>query len=491
MTSNQKLIFLSIFLLYFLFRVPALGFDIANTDAYRWHDRGEDFLAALKSGNFKSTYQHYQPGVTLMWLNAFVKQATFSVRFHIIGDKNPPTLENADWFPVVHMYSKLIIVLVLGSVLFVQLRLLTLLFGVPTAMLYGFLLSVEPYMVGIDRWFHLTSLETYFTFTAILLVLTWHKVTATKYLAYSGIFLGLAVLSKITSVLVLPAILYVIVVKSKPNWELGAKQLSVFVLSFTATLFILFPALVTHFSYVVQKIAVATTEAVSNSYRFDQLTSFTRLFFYDLVFLYKLSPITLFVLGWLLINMHKIKLSFYFKFLLGVFFVYYLFLTLAQQKIDRYAIVLFPYLLLLLAYFLSTVARMQAKLIVLGALINIAIVTYVYFPVYSAYYSPLVGGTESAISQGVYDNSGEYFAQAAFYLNTKGRDITVYIPNGKSSFRFFFKGTLVNQADSGTDYVVASYDLTRTQLDTYGCTQLDKAFGSREKAVVFVYNCML
>ncbi len=60
--------------LFFAIRLAGLGNDISNTDVCRWHKRSQNFLSAVKSGNFEDTYQHYQPGVTLIWVNAFVKQ---------------------------------------------------------------------------------------------------------------------------------------------------------------------------------------------------------------------------------------------------------------------------------------------------------------------------------------------------------------------------------------------------------------------------------
>ncbi|EKD96540.1 MAG: hypothetical protein ACD_24C00003G0003 [uncultured bacterium] len=50
--KSYKIILLVILFLFFIFRLPGLGKDISNSDAARWHRRSEDFLNALKSGNF-------------------------------------------------------------------------------------------------------------------------------------------------------------------------------------------------------------------------------------------------------------------------------------------------------------------------------------------------------------------------------------------------------------------------------------------------------
>ena len=84
-------------MLFLFLRLPGLGRDIANSDSIRWHRRSEKFLSALKQRDLSSTYQHYQPGVSLMWINSIVKQAAFSYQLATISssDNAPKTLENA------------------------------------------------------------------------------------------------------------------------------------------------------------------------------------------------------------------------------------------------------------------------------------------------------------------------------------------------------------------------------------------------------------
>src|SRR3989344_5483834 len=134
--KKYKLILLSILFLFFIFRLPGLGKDISNSDAARWHRRSEDFLNALKSGNFADTYQHYQPGVTLMWLDAIVNDLSF--KYQVLRGLEPKTLENSTYYPVVHGISKVFIVLVLGLLLFIQILLVRNIFFI-----YIFLIYIE------------------------------------------------------------------------------------------------------------------------------------------------------------------------------------------------------------------------------------------------------------------------------------------------------------------------------------------------------------
>lgn len=66
---NKRYLLISIFAVLFLAtRFFGLGSDVVNPDATNWHVRAEQFVVGLKHGQLERTYQHYQPGVTLMWI---------------------------------------------------------------------------------------------------------------------------------------------------------------------------------------------------------------------------------------------------------------------------------------------------------------------------------------------------------------------------------------------------------------------------------------
>ena len=79
-TMQNNKVFVGILAIFLIVRLAGLGKDITNSDAIRWHNRSENFLTALKTGDLKSTYQRYHPGVVLMSVNAFVKQGMFSIQ---------------------------------------------------------------------------------------------------------------------------------------------------------------------------------------------------------------------------------------------------------------------------------------------------------------------------------------------------------------------------------------------------------------------------
>lgn len=482
--SNKRYL-LGIISLFLMVRLIDIGRDISNTDAYRWHIRSQDFLAALKEGDLKSTYQHYQPGVTLMWVNAAIKQAAFTVQYHGLGIKEPKTLENADWYPVIHGMSKAVLVIILCGLLVVQMMLVNHLYDLRTAYLYGFFMAFEPYLIGMDRWFHLTSLETYLGFTSFLFLLWWRKDPQPKKLVSSGIFFALSVLSKMTTLLTAP--IYPLVLARK-NYSITLKNIMILVISAVLTFFMLFPALLANPIFVSNQLLSAGSNIATSSNQGVAYRTFVGIFFYYLVLLLKLSPIILALFAGAIIKFRKVFSDRSAMYTLLYIIIYFVALTLAQKKIDRYILAVFPSVILLGTLFTNSLSGKWIRITLASSGVFLIVTMLIYHPVYSAYYSPLLGGTITARKLGIYDNSGEYFAQSAFYLNNKGRDVKVFVPHGEASFDYYFKGERVHSLEEQPDYIVVSLDVDR-DIENYGCEKLEARAGSREADIVYIFDC--
>jgi len=487
-------VYILLLVLFIAIRLPGLGSDILNTDAERWHRRSENFLHALQQKNYVETYQRYHPGVTLMWFNAIVKYVSF--KYQLTYTSNPLTLENADYFVLIHGISKAFNVFVFASLLVIQLLFIKKLFGNKVALLFGFLMSVEPYMIGINRWFHQTSFEVMFGFASLLSLLAWYNLDTKKrnlfheykYIILSAFFLTFSVLAKVTSLILGPVLLIVFIAKFVKDKKIDFKAVLIYGFSFALFIFAFFPALWVDPVFVFNKMYNPISEAVTDNIRADILAGPLNYLYYAVILLFKLSPVTLILFLISFWGLRKTK-DFNVKILILSIFNYYIFLTLTDQKIDRYALIFIPFILLLSSLYLVTLSKKVVSIVLSLSFAFFIYVAYVYYPVYSAYYSPLFGGTNKALSVGVYDNSGEYFAQAMLYLNTKGRDVYTYVPDGFSSSLLFYKGKIQRDRNAQTQYVVKSYDMVRLDPTDPFCTTLDSSFGSKEHAIVFVWRC--
>ncbi len=461
-------------------RSISLGTDISNSDAARWHRRSERFLEGLKNFDLSQTYQHYQPGVSLMWLNAPIRQ------FIYMYQRSTGSLAGIQpiWYPFLHGISKFALVLVLGALFLIQMSLIRNLYNDQTSLMYGVLLALEPYMIGIDRWFHLTSLEVYFGFTAFLLFILGLKLSSTRFVQFSAGVYSLSVLSKFTSLLVFPLYLYLIIKKTqRPKFYLFN-----FVLIFSLVFIALFPAVLTNWHDIIPKLLSVGASVATDTIR-SEGTPIPFVFYYPVVLLFKLSVITLVMF---LISLGNIKILFG-KFKSNIYIAYYIafyfvFLTVLQQKIDRYSLVFIPPLILLVSSYVSLTPAIFKKSFVLLAMLFFLTISYIHFPVYSGYNSPLFGGTAGAIHLGIYDNSGEYFAQAAEFTN-EYHNVTVYVPDNIESFNVYSTNRTTSESKDTADILVKSLDIDRSSIDSGACNVKIGEFGPKDYKVVFAYKC--
>ena len=155
-------ILLFIFIILFLLtRVTRLGKDEINPDAVNWHYRSEQFVVGLKTLDFKKTYQHYHPGVTLMWIVG----PTVEIIKQIYPAENIYSQFN---FEVFHFASKFVLVFVQLVLTLAILYQLSKIIGFTKAYFVIALYSLEPFFVGNSRLLHLDVLLTLFLFLSFL-----------------------------------------------------------------------------------------------------------------------------------------------------------------------------------------------------------------------------------------------------------------------------------------------------------------------------------
>jgi hypothetical protein len=482
LTFEKYLIIIST--LFFIFRVNSLGFDQTNNDSVRWFNRSEGFLSALKSRNFAQTYQSYHPGVTLMIVNSTFRQSFYTYQYSFSDQKID--LMSYRVFPYLNLFSKLGNILVLFGVTLLQVFLIKKLWRVKTALVYFLLISLEPYVIGINRWFHLTSFEVAFGFTSILLVLYFNKFSKIKYLVLSAFFFALAVLTKVTSLILGPIFIFVLAYRYMKNKDV--KEVLYYGLSLFLFIFILFPALWVSPLEVIQKIFGSIFHAVGDDPRKYQLSYYLNLFYYFIILPFKLSPVTLILFMVTVLNFKKLK-TFEDLVIYLTIGIYFILLSLSDQKIDRYCLVFFSPILLLSSHFIS---KLENKLIYLYSISSILFMIYVaifYSPNYSAYYNPLLFGTKGALDAGVYENEGAYFYNAAEYLNNKNPKPSVFVPDNFEAFSMFYGGRSVRSLSNNPEFVVTSLDIDRVQFDNHGCNNLIKEFGPVDYKVVAIYSC--
>lgn len=394
--KNSGLLFILGFIVVFLLtRLPKLSVDVINPDGVNWHYRSEQFVNGLKYLQFEKTYQHYHPGVTLMWITGIPIEIT-----KIILNQNVYDNSNFLIFEGVAKYSLVFVQLLLSLfTIFLltksKIKNLTLL---PSIILVS-LFSFEPFFIGNSRLYHLDVLLTLFVFNSLLLSyfyinnINLGKLKNIYVGILAGLFLALSFLTKSIGIGALVyAVFYIvglyifknILVKSKVGLldkilkhlpqisnknNSDIKKLLVILLSFSLFTFVLFPALWKDPVYYLTEIFMEGERVgVRKGHEqiiFGEVTTDGGIYFYPLVLLIKLSPFILITfliyvlsnirlkdlssnklgfksnLSAFLSNLY-IKLS-SFDWFLGIFYLgYFLVMLFPTKKIDRYMIILYP-----------------------------------------------------------------------------------------------------------------------------------------------------
>ncbi len=430
-TTNLILIFVFI-IAFFVVRISGIAYDAINPDGVNWHFRAEQFIVGLKTKNPIITYQHYHPGVTLMWIVGSIVEIFRQIY---------PTerVYNHINFMMFQFVSKLALVVVQGILtailLFVLSKILKLLnvkYYFLIALFSVSLFSLEPFFVGNSRLVHLDVLLSLFLFIGLCYSYLYTRETRLINIILSAFFLALAFLTKSVGIV---ALLYVLLTNAvillrNYNFKKAVWNSSVMLLVYIITLVVFFPALwVEFFGTLINIFDEAERVGGRKGHGQILLGEYTRdpgVSFYILVILMKMSP--LLILG-MLLNVFRVSKESLFKtkyilssfknivsytnlsFIayLAVFYIGYIVLmTIPSKKIDRYMLPIYPFFSLIAVYgYYFVYSKLIQKLgawgkyifiLVLSLLTAVFLVTPLVkiFPYYFTYTSPLFGTTKNA-----------------------------------------------------------------------------------------------
>ncbi|MDE0016036.1 MAG: glycosyltransferase family 39 protein [Candidatus Poribacteria bacterium] len=166
-----------------------------SSDEAQWLRRSANFMSAVKQGRFSETLIAYHPGVMTMWIAGL---RTFFIEPRV----DVENLVRARWFIGIFVWAGIGIVVIL----------LYRLFGQWVSLIGLASLAFSPLFLAQTRRVHTDALATTFILLTVLLFLLYcqnrqHR----RYLIFSGIAFGIAVLSKSYTLILLPWILLCLV----------------------------------------------------------------------------------------------------------------------------------------------------------------------------------------------------------------------------------------------------------------------------------------
>ncbi|RMH79854.1 MAG: phospholipid carrier-dependent glycosyltransferase, partial [Calditrichaeota bacterium] len=450
-------------------------------DEFYWVTGSANFLQAIQKNDWEATYHAGQPGVTLMWVEtlgflATCKTGIFSsldCKAFLEGEKTMSVLR--------HM--RLIVVttnalLVAGIAVMVR-RIVS----YPVAWISGFLLAFDAFLLTESRVVRTEGMVTHIGTAAVLVLLWYIQRPTSRRVLLLGIFTGLSLLSKISSLGLLPVGLLGILLAVQhlpPNTKTRQILLHTGLWSgaIIVTIFLVWPAALAAPLDVARKMYEFTfIRAVeggggARSFFWGKPTDDPGPFFYPVVLLFRTSPLlwvglALAVADWLRKNYSGRE-----KLLVGIsalyIFIYLGIITASHLKFDRYIIPALPLLTIIAATGLVkgwhwAVGRWGvspgwgavASMALLG--LQVAL-TVPHHPYYYTYYNPLLGGIRQARNFLPIGTGIEGVDQVAAYLNSLPAAETITVASANSQkLRPLFKGNTLPMTNTGGEWFLADY----------------------------------
>lgn len=271
MTKIQSRLVALLVACIFLPRLLSLG-SVLTIDEPLWIDRGHTFLYGLVSGDFSKTFAGGQPGVMTMWVIGL------SAPWHTLAAGQAAS----------GIATGLLILL---TAYFFSLR-----WGFRLGLLVGFLLALDPFLLAHSRVAHtdaLFALLSLASLAALLAAFTNDKVPIKRYLIASSILIGMALLTKLFAIIVIPlhVATFIFLARSqKTSWRKIFSLLASGLIIVGITTILLWPALWTDTKMVVDYLTKHAGDHVEGT-QLDAATS--QWWYYLRETFFRSTPITL------------------------------------------------------------------------------------------------------------------------------------------------------------------------------------------------------
>jgi 4-amino-4-deoxy-L-arabinose transferase-like glycosyltransferase len=477
--------YLTLFLLAFLLRLAPLG-RYVTPDEPAWVYRSIRFADALAARDWAAVPSTGHPGVTTMWLGALsvslqrlISPAESAAHLDWIRRLAWLDPDNGEAFRRLAFFlpgGRIAVALTTTLGLAALYPLLTRIFDRRLALLAVGLLAFDPFLIGHSGLLHTDALLATFTLLALVTALNGlHEPRRAIWWALSGLFTGLALLTKTPAVVLVPVVLALRVAALAgkgqgargKRQEAGGKQIvdrwslvifhsSLFILVAAATCLALYPALWANPAATLETLFAFTGRHVEMAQRpvffAGEMTYNPGPLFYLAVLLFRISPVALVGLVVGLIALRRLPADRRFVFLtLLVFSVGFgTLMSLGGKKHDRYLLPALPPLTLAAILGLGTLVRFtkypSAHLPISQSLISnspillqaILALLFALHPL--TYANPLAGGPW--IARRVLDlDWGEAMGEAARWLNRQSNAEQLVAAAGSvPTFAPLFKG---------------------------------------------------
>lgn len=463
-----------------------------TVDETSWLTFSGNFYHALARGDFRRTFQIAHPGVTTTWAGTaafllrypgYADEARGQVRWvtHDVG-----SIIRAEGHDPVELLAagRAVVVLGITAVLAMAAVAAMDLFGFWGALVGFLLIASDPFHIALSRLLHVDGMVSSLMLLSVLALLSYlYGSHRRRDLVISAVAAGLAWLTKVPALVLIPFAVGLVLFTVWPTWHRGqwlswaafrrAARLLVVWGAVSALVFVLaWPAM---WVGPINSVRAIVHEALGMArhghveapqfFNGEIVRAGAELgwHFYPITYLWRTTPVTLLGLGLAAVAFARsraktIESSHRRPATALVLYValFTIMMTLGAKKFDRYLLPIYAPLDLIAGLGWVAAARWlrqsSHELLSAGApaLTGLAVVgqaamAAAAFPYYLSHYNPLLGGPVRA-PRVMMIGWGEGLDQTARYLNAKpdAEQLRVVTPFWNGTFSYFFKGRIVD-----------------------------------------------
>ncbi len=487
-----------------------------------WHFRAIEFIQAVSRRDWAATLLAPHPGVITMWLAGIANRLGNA----LIPDFNQQLLHK-------QMAVELLpLALVISLAIVLAYFLLSRIFDRQIASVASLLLALDPFHIFISQTLHVDALMSVFAMISALWMLVyigqgrhnrWH------YMVLSGIFAGLALLSKTPSLFLFPYLLLCLgtwklseLLKSGPKAEStairwrdtlkAAKEISVavllWVLALVVTYSLLWPSMwvrpldTLNLTYSETKRYTGSPHPNPILFMGQRTLDDPGPLFYPVNLSLKTTEVTFlfFFVGLSSLLSRKLDRRRRLALLLAVAFVVFFTtqMTLGKKKFARYDLPAFQFIDVVagvgIVHGVQWLARGRRWLFNWGLFLIIAAqfaISIPRHPYYGTHYNRIFGSPKAILEKGIVagQEQGEGLDKAAAYLNELPMSpLLVVGAQMDELFLQYFQGKTVPMTDDKVDYLVFARNWVVRGMKEWNWKSLWEAYRLRQPKLVVTFD---
>jgi hypothetical protein len=200
--KNARLFWYGLVVVFLLALIPRVIYPVSRP--LEWYERAVHFWDALLAGDPAGTYQRYHPGVTTMWVAGLGLRVYAAIHGWSGDDLLDPPQSSVDYRPypvgvgVAALGVAIALCIGLAYVLLVRL------WSWWVGFVSGCLLALDPFYLEESKVLHIDAMLATLMLVSVLFLLSYVQRKHWAFLVLSGIFAGLAFLTKSPAGILIP-----------------------------------------------------------------------------------------------------------------------------------------------------------------------------------------------------------------------------------------------------------------------------------------------